>query len=311
MILGLSHVGLTVSDLDKSIQFYQKAFGFTVLSDAERKGEWVEKISGIPGLHTRTVYLAATLHCHLEVFRFYYPPSLPPEKDVNERVGISCCVLREECSPRNLARGNTPKKQKKINQSQVENEHIHQKYRMGFVLTPDGVLFKIINPQKKEHGSPKKPTKEILYPACLVENLEQSLDFFQERLGMEIKEEGSDSRIDLIEQKDRGSVRWVLLKGKGGICLELWQPLNHRILPATTWEMQRVGFTHIAFGVKNLEGFYSQLMNRNINFKSIPQSIKIGPHQGGKTVYLASPEGIVLEFIDSPLIQEGLKTTAC
>jgi len=46
MILGLSHMGLTVSNLDQSLKYYRENFGFKVLSNAERKGDWIDKMTG-------------------------------------------------------------------------------------------------------------------------------------------------------------------------------------------------------------------------------------------------------------------------
>jgi hypothetical protein len=102
------------------------------------------------------------------------------------------------------------------------------------------------------------------------------------------------------------SVRWALLRSKTGFCVKLLSPVNSTILPAAPWKMQRIGFTHVAFGVENLERFYLKLKDK-VNFKSPPTSVSAGPHQGGQAVYLTSPEGITLEFIDSPLIRESWK----
>ena len=48
MILGLSHLGITVKNMEDVIAAYKESFGFHVLSDAERKGEVIERITGIP-----------------------------------------------------------------------------------------------------------------------------------------------------------------------------------------------------------------------------------------------------------------------
>jgi catechol 2,3-dioxygenase-like lactoylglutathione lyase family enzyme len=96
MILGLSHMGLTVSKLDSSLDYYRKNLGFTVLSDAERKGEWVEKITGIPGFHTRAVYLSLSPDRHFEVFGFFHPEVIPMERESRFRVGILGCVLKTD-----------------------------------------------------------------------------------------------------------------------------------------------------------------------------------------------------------------------
>ena len=51
MILWLSHIGITVGDLNRSLSFYLGELVFPILSDAEKRGKYVEKIIGIPGFH--------------------------------------------------------------------------------------------------------------------------------------------------------------------------------------------------------------------------------------------------------------------
>jgi len=116
-----------------------------------------------------------------------------------------------------------------------------------------------------------------------------------------------ESPPSLRDRERKGFFRRLLrvfLKAPTGTCLQLIQPLNFKILPAGPWQMQKVGFTHVAFGVRNLEPYYLQLAKRKVQFKSLPQNVSAGPHQGGKAVYLNTPEGITLEFIESPLILE-------
>ena len=175
---------------------------------------------------------------------------------------------------------------------------------------PDGLLLKIIEPENEERVDQKGATKEFLYPGMVVENIIESILFYRDVLGLGIADQGGPSLEKNSPAKDEPQrpVRWVLLQAQAGTCLKLMQPVNRKILPAAPWKMQRVGFTHVAFGVKNLEEFYLELTKKNVNFKSPPQSIIAGPHQGGKAVYLTTPEGLTLEFIDSPLIQEEMKT---
>ena len=288
MIVGLSHVALTVSDLEKSIPFYKKTLGFTVLSDAERKGEWVEKITGIPGFHTRTVYLASTLYRHLEMFGFFYPPVIPSERGTELRVGISHCVLRRE--------GEEKKGSMKVDTLQ----------------DPDGMTYKIIDSKGKKNKNSRESTGEFLFPALIVEEIEKSLVFYRDVLGLEVEKTSEDypSSTDPALNGISPKGKWALLKAQTGICLQLIQPLHQRALPANSWQMQRTGFTHLAFGVKDLDSIYSKMGNKNIHFKAAPQSVRVGPHQGGKAAYLNLPDGLTLEFIESPLISEELKTLA-
>ena len=54
MITDYNHVSFTVSNLDRSIDFYTKAFGFTFLQRFESIGS---KVAGYPDLHSKVVFL--------------------------------------------------------------------------------------------------------------------------------------------------------------------------------------------------------------------------------------------------------------
>jgi catechol 2,3-dioxygenase-like lactoylglutathione lyase family enzyme len=50
-------VGITVKEMDRSVKFYTEVLGFKKLTDTELTGEQYEKLTGVFGLHIRTVRL--------------------------------------------------------------------------------------------------------------------------------------------------------------------------------------------------------------------------------------------------------------
>jgi catechol 2,3-dioxygenase-like lactoylglutathione lyase family enzyme len=306
MILGLSHMGLTVSKLDSSLDYYRKNLGLTVLSDAERKGEWVEKITGIPGFHTRAVYLSLSPDRHFEVFGFFHPKVIPMERESRFRVGILGCVLKTDSIENLLVREDQEETRRWVSLLGRE-EGPFGGCRVIQLKDPDGLSLRIMG-KKVETAMNQSTTVDLLYPVFLVENMENSLSFYQDLLGLNLDCQGENhsERTETGAKSAGRSVRWAILRSKSGFCLKLVCPLSTEILPAAPWKMQRIGFTHVAFGVENLRGYYSNLKGQ-VNFKSPPTSVNAGPHQGGQAVYLTSPDGMTLEFIDSPLIRESWK----
>lgn len=306
MILGLSHMGLTVSKLDSSLGYYQKNLGFTVLSDAERKGEWVEKITGIPGFHTRTVYLSLSPCHHFEVFGFFHPQAIPPERESRFRVGIPGCVLNTD-RLESLSVREDPEEARRWASLLGKKEEPFSECRVTHLKDPDGLSLRVLE-EKIERMKAQAALADLRYPIFLVENMEASLSFYVDLLGLHVDGQGKNSHGEIEgESATPGkSVRWAVLRSKAGFCLKLVSLPNSEILPAAPWMMQRIGFTHAAFGVENLGGYYLRLKDK-VNFKSPPTPVNAGPHKGGQAVYLTSPEGITLEFIDSPLIQESWK----
>lgn len=56
-ITKVDAIGITVKEMDRSVKFYTEVLGFKKVSDSEMTGEPYEKLTGVFGLHIRTVRL--------------------------------------------------------------------------------------------------------------------------------------------------------------------------------------------------------------------------------------------------------------
>jgi catechol 2,3-dioxygenase-like lactoylglutathione lyase family enzyme len=89
MIRGLFHVGISVSNLERSIRFYGEGLGLEVLVNGAFAGERYERILGLPGARGRVALLKGP-DLQLELFEFAAPQ--PRASDVDRPVcdhGIS------------------------------------------------------------------------------------------------------------------------------------------------------------------------------------------------------------------------------
>ncbi len=73
MILSLNHGSFTVSDLERSIEFYKKSFGFELLSSARRDPEFAAQVTGIPGADIKVAVLKGP-GCAMELIQYLSPP---------------------------------------------------------------------------------------------------------------------------------------------------------------------------------------------------------------------------------------------
>jgi catechol 2,3-dioxygenase-like lactoylglutathione lyase family enzyme len=69
----LHHVGLTVSDLDVSIEFYCAVLGCTIRERSESGGTEVEALTGIAGARIRTADLEMESGAILELIQYLAP----------------------------------------------------------------------------------------------------------------------------------------------------------------------------------------------------------------------------------------------
>jgi glyoxylase I family protein len=88
MIEGIEHVGISVSDLERSTDFYCGILGFKVVRTIEGS-ELLGKITGMPGCRATIVHLAKGSSV-LELFKYSEPNGklIPPER-VQADKGIS------------------------------------------------------------------------------------------------------------------------------------------------------------------------------------------------------------------------------
>jgi catechol 2,3-dioxygenase-like lactoylglutathione lyase family enzyme len=91
MILAFAHPGIVVPDLSTAIEFYTRAFGFRLLSDAEgwENSPVTDKAIGCPNSASKGAMLAGH-NCYLELFEYSSPQQTapPPEQFLAHEPGI-------------------------------------------------------------------------------------------------------------------------------------------------------------------------------------------------------------------------------
>jgi catechol 2,3-dioxygenase-like lactoylglutathione lyase family enzyme len=89
MITGLNHVGISVSNLDRAIAFYQGVLGMRLIVRRAFSGQLYDAILGLPGTHGNVAMLRLN-NLAIELFEFHLP--VPKPAGINRPVcdhGIS------------------------------------------------------------------------------------------------------------------------------------------------------------------------------------------------------------------------------
>ena len=68
----MNHMSFTVSDLDRSVAFYE-FLGLSLVSKADRDATFSARVTGIPGAELRIAYLRAP-NCAVELIQYLSPP---------------------------------------------------------------------------------------------------------------------------------------------------------------------------------------------------------------------------------------------
>lgn len=96
MITGISHVGISVANLERSIAFYRDLLGMRLIQEVPMRGANYDAIMGLKGTEGRIAVLR-TGDLEIELLEFKRPPSRPvePGRHVSDQ-GISHFAIHVE-----------------------------------------------------------------------------------------------------------------------------------------------------------------------------------------------------------------------
>jgi catechol 2,3-dioxygenase-like lactoylglutathione lyase family enzyme len=144
------------------------------------------------------------------------------------------------------------------------------------------------------------------YPPALhhtgytVDDLDRSLGFYRDLLGMEVvmTQEKSGGYLARIVGYPDTHVRMAHLRAPGSDhVLELFEYLAPEGASARPREPRDSGTAHLCLVVEDLQGVYERLVQAGVDsFVSPPVEVDTGANRGGAAVYLRDPDGIPVEL---------------
>lgn len=99
--MKVRHIGVTVSDLSRSLSFYRDLLGFSIIKEMDEFGEHIDKFSGLQDIDVRTVKMSANDGSMIELLYYRSHPETNEEnltKDIT-KVGCSHFALTVEDLP--------------------------------------------------------------------------------------------------------------------------------------------------------------------------------------------------------------------
>ena len=150
--------------------------------------------------------------------------------------------------------------------------------------------------------------KEVRHVGIVVKNMENSLKFYRDILGLEIIRDMDEhgGYIDNMLSLDDVHVRTVKLSaGMGNTLIELLDFKSHNDNEIRNF--YTIGASHVALTVDNLEDLYKHLSENNVKFNAPPQK---SPDGLVKVTFCNDPDGTpieLVEMIDSAVTKTGDK----
>ena len=138
--------------------------------------------------------------------------------------------------------------------------------------------------------------KTIRHTGIVVSDMDRSLPFYRDLLGMEVWADFKDDSayVQALTGVPGANIWMVKLKAADGVSIELLQYLSHPQSVPRESNARDVGCNHVALQVDDIDTQYEKLLAEGIRFNAPPA---ISPDGGAKVAYCRDPEGVLIELV--------------
>lgn len=192
-VQAVDAVGMTVSDMDKSVDFYSKVLDFQKISDTEVLGDGYERLQGIFGLRMRVVRMQLGDET-IELTEYLTPKggSFPGDTKSNDLWFQHIAIVVSD-----MDRAFERLRTSKVRYASTAPQTIPAwnkgaaGIRAFYFRDPDGHFLEIIyfppgKGDSKWQGNDDKLFLGIDHTAIVVDDTEESLEFYRDELGMKV-----------------------------------------------------------------------------------------------------------------------------
>jgi catechol 2,3-dioxygenase-like lactoylglutathione lyase family enzyme len=304
-------VGLTVSDMERSLEFYTRVLPFTVEADTEAAGTDWEQLTGVFGVRVRVVRLRlGNERLELTEYVAASTPGRPAPVDSrsNDRwFQHVALIVSDMDSAYRLLRAHRVRSASTGPQLLPKSIPGAAGIRAFYFRDPDGHPLEILQ-FPRDKGDPKWRRKDALFlgidhTAIVVGDTERSLAFYRDLLGFRV---AGESRNQGTEQEHLNNVEGARLRitglrtpsGPGVELLEYLSPTDGRPIPADErpndlahWQtMVRV------HALVPLEARLDSAGTPRVSRRVVPPADRnFGAAQG---VLIRDPDGHVVQLVD-------------
>lgn len=241
---GVDSIGITVSDLDRSVEFYTKVLTFHKVSEFEADGDAYEHLNGVFGLHFRRARLQLGDE-FIELTEYLAPQGRPAPADARsndhwfQHVAI---IVSDMDQAYRVLRNNKVKHASSGLQLLPEWNKNAAGIRAFYFRDPDGHPLEILSfpadkGNAKWHGPTDKLFLGIDHTAIVISNTDASLRFYRDQLGLQVAGESENYGIEQerLNNVFGARLRITALRGETGPGIEFLEylaPSDGRPFPA-------------------------------------------------------------------------------
>lgn len=147
--------------------------------------------------------------------------------------------------------------------------------------------------------------KEIMHVGITVSNIENSIKFYRDILGLTLKGQAimEGKETDALFAMNNCKVKIAYLNGSDNIIsppIELLEFVNNKTIKDKP-QLNKISISEICFRVDNIEKVYKHLIDNNVEYLSEPQEFDFTAYgfSKSKALYFKDPDGIILELMEN------------
>jgi catechol 2,3-dioxygenase-like lactoylglutathione lyase family enzyme len=309
-VVAVESVGMTVSDMDRAVDFYSNVLSFKKVSDVEVLGMEYEQLQGLFGIRLRVVNLQLGNEL-IELTEYLTPKGrpIPIDSRSNDRwfQHIAIAVNDMDQAYQHLRKYKV-QHVSTAPQRIPDSNPVAAGIRAFYFKDPDGHNLEIIYfPSGK--GDPKwqQPTNQLFlgidHTAIVVSNTAASLKFYRDLLGLKVAGESMNEGTEQAHLNNVQGARLHIsglrsLAGPGIEFLEYLQPQDGRSLP-TDAKSNDLMHWQTTLVMKDVEAIADRLRLNQSTFIS-PSVVTIPEKTLGfkKGVLVRDPDGHTMRLVE-------------
>jgi len=200
---GVDSIGMTVSDLDRSVEFYTKVLTFEKVSEFETQGDAYEHLNGVFGLHFRRARLRLGDE-FIELTEYLAPQGRPAPVDArsNDRWFQHVAIIVSD-----MDRAYRVLRDNKVRHASTSPQRLPDWNKNAggiqafYFRDPDGHPLEILSfPEGKGNSKWHRPTDKLFlgidHTAIVISDTDASLRFYRDVLGLQVAGESENYGIE-------------------------------------------------------------------------------------------------------------------
>jgi catechol 2,3-dioxygenase-like lactoylglutathione lyase family enzyme len=235
--VAVDAVGMTVSDMDRSVGFYSRVLKFTKLSDNEVTGENVERLKGVFGVRARVVRMGLGGE-QIELTEYLAPRgrSIPEDSRSNDRWFQHVAII-----VRDMDKAYAWLRQNKVQHASSGPQRLPDwnpnagGIKAFYFRDPDGHNLEILQfPAGKGDVKWQRPGDDLFmgidHTAIVVGDTDRSLAFYRDTLGMRVAGESENygTEQEHLNNVHGARLRITALRAQSGPGIELLEYIAPR-----------------------------------------------------------------------------------